>query len=164
MSVAVGKRTKAQRERDYATIAELYCKGWPLYRIAEAIGLSSSQLSYDLAVIRDRWKAWALRDYHIWIHEQLAKLDNLEQHYWEAWSAVTPVDRTAPQYLTGVMGVIDRRCKLLGLYIERHEVDVTEHFDLEQWKQERAARLASLEEVEAFEDDATGDADAAGDG
>ena len=113
--MAASKRTRDQRERDLATIAKLYCEGQLQVDIAAKLGVSQSQISYDLRVIRGRWQRSAIRDFDTHRAEELAKVDNLEVKYWGAWESVNPVDRTAPQYLAGVMTCIDRRCKLLGI-------------------------------------------------
>jgi len=115
MSEPGPKRTRDQRERDLATVAKLYCEGWLQVDIGVKLGVSQSQISYDLRIIRGRWQRSAIRDFDAHRAEELAKIDNLEVEYWKSWESVGSTDRIAPQYLAGVMTCIDRRCKLLGI-------------------------------------------------
>ena len=49
------KRNRKQRERDLVTVASYYCQGLYQYQITEKMGLSQSQICYDLKAIRKRW-------------------------------------------------------------------------------------------------------------
>lgn len=138
--MAAPKRTKVQRERDLADIAQMYLQGKTQVEIAEKLEISQQQVSYDLKILQDRWRKAALRDLDTAKAEQLAKIDELEREYWRAWeesketyeSSVTEKvtagetsrlkaylrkeDRVGdPRYLAGVQWCIERRCKLLGL-------------------------------------------------
>lgn len=117
------KRNKLERERDRRLIAELYLTGHNQFDIRDQLNaredvaytICQQQVGYDLKVIRGRWARSGIRDFDAARAQELAKIDRLESEYWEAWERVVPDDRTAPQYLSGVMSCIDRRCKLLGL-------------------------------------------------
>ncbi len=114
------KRNKEQQARDRAEIARLYLSGTLQVNIAAEIGVSQQQISYDLKIIRQQWLDSALRDFDEARSRELAKIDNLEITYWQAWQRVEGQTRVGPQlgdlrFLQGVQWCIDRRCKLLGL-------------------------------------------------
>lgn len=50
------KRSKVQRDHDFARTAELALRGWTQAEIAREIGVSRRQVSHDLAIIRGRWQ------------------------------------------------------------------------------------------------------------
>lgn len=117
------KRTSTERERDRRLVAELYLTGRSIYQITDELNvrqdvaytLSSKQIWYDLDLVRKRWIKAGLCDFDKAQAQELAKVDRLEQEYWDAWRAVSPEDRTAPAYLAGVMKCVERRCRILGL-------------------------------------------------
>lgn len=118
-----GKRTTVERERDRLLTLKMYLEGHHQLDIRDALNaredvpytISQQQISADLAIIRKRWITSQIRDFDAHRAEELAKLERLEQEYWDAWRAVGPTERHAPGYLNGVHTCIDRRCKLLGL-------------------------------------------------
>jgi hypothetical protein len=79
------RRTRARRDHDRAEIARRYLTGEPQSRIAAALGLSRSQVRRDLGVIRERWKAEAVRDYNQAVADELARLGLVESEAWAAW-------------------------------------------------------------------------------
>ena len=142
------KRTSFQRENDLVEIAELYLRGLSQWRIAETINksrgyhLTQQQISYDLNTLIERWKKVSIRAIDEQKAEELAKINQLERTYWEAWekslqpktstteknrqafdgfvrpiSSETKIEETTgnPAFLSGVMDCINKRCKLLGL-------------------------------------------------
>ena len=133
----MARRSKAQRERDLAQISQRYLRGEPQTRIAETLDVSQQTVSNDLKELQRRWQASALVDLNAAKAQELAKIDNLEREYWEAWErscedAGTVVKKAKeggakeatqtikgqagdPRFLTGVQWCIERRCKLLGL-------------------------------------------------
>jgi hypothetical protein len=134
--MAAPKRSKIQRERDRATIAELYLKGWTQAKIASYLELNQSQISRELSKVKARWQAESIQNYDLHVVEQLRRLAMLEAEFWAAWeqsrlpkestssqkrgSKIAVAKRTEsragnPQFLQGVQWCIDRRCKLLGL-------------------------------------------------
>jgi hypothetical protein len=145
-------RTKEQILADRAKIAERYLKGTFQVDIAREIGVSQQQVSYDLKVIRKEWLNSMVRDFDRAKAEELAKIDNLEAEYWQAWknSLGENISKTVktygkgeggdnqetttktihskelngdPRYLEGVRWCIERRCKLLGLDApDKHEL------------------------------------------
>lgn len=85
------KRTKFQRERDYFDVARLYLKGESMSAISTWIGenrpytLSTTQIGDDLREINRRWQETYLKDYAQLKAKELARIDELERAYWEAW-------------------------------------------------------------------------------
>jgi hypothetical protein len=133
-------RRKAQRERDMERTADLYCRGWAQQRIAKELGVSPSTICQDLKTIRQRWRDSQISNIDEHIAKTLAQLDLAESEAWAAWEAskgphlkTRTVDRSAddggytetatseeeltgdPRYLSEIRGIIERRCKLLGL-------------------------------------------------
>ena len=99
------KRTKEKRERDREKVAALYVRGVSQTQIAQAVGVSQQQVSYDIRVLRGRWRDSSDRS----VGDELAKIDAIELEHWKAWEATHDA-----QHLTGVLACVSRRCKLLG--------------------------------------------------
>lgn len=84
-------RTIIQRERDLVRTAELYLEGNSQVRIAEILSSERDySLNYrtiwkDLQEIHRRWRAAYIESTHTAKLRELAKLDRLEQEYWDAW-------------------------------------------------------------------------------
>lgn len=133
-------RTPIQREKDLQTIAGLYLRGALQSDIASQLKLSQQQISYDIKELKRRWKESALFDFDEAKGKELARVDNLEVTYWDAWTrSLDKATRTVqtsmksedestisarsesteqfgdPRFLSGVQWCIDRRCKILGL-------------------------------------------------
>lgn len=83
--MAATKRTRAERERDYAIVAELHCQGQTQTVMAERIGVSQQQISLDLKVVEERWRKAAIGDVDAVRGRELAKIDHLERTYWASW-------------------------------------------------------------------------------
>lgn len=134
------KRSKIQREADLQTLAALYLQGYSQTAIAEKLSISQSQVSLDLKRLYKTWRDAALIDFNEAKQRELARIDELERAYWEAWrrsvgrvvernkktikggpNEGTTDERRArkqagdPQYLQGVERCIAMRVKLLGL-------------------------------------------------
>lgn len=139
-SQASNRRTRKERERDLAKISEHYLRGYTQAQIGEILGFTQQQISLDLKEMQKRWKESALRNFDEAKAQELAKIDNLELEYWEAWhnsrgqKKVSSTERadtasgqrnkaqirtedmqSDPRFLEGVRWCVDRRCKLLGL-------------------------------------------------
>jgi predicted transcriptional regulator len=138
------KRSRIQRERDRAVIAELYLKGWSQTRIGEYLELNQSQVSRELSKIKATWKAESMRDFDLHLLEQLRRLSMVETEYWEGWQRSqttkelslqerlteaatrgdgrTKVQRRTearigdPRFLEGLLKCVQERSKLLDLY------------------------------------------------
>ena len=144
--MASPKRTKGQREIDLIEVAELYCQGIPQQKIATILAntrdytLSQSQIAYDINTLLERWKQQSNKPINEHIAEELARVNNLERTYWNAWkkscgskqstikesinsgkdskrkaSAKVEEMMGNPSFLTGVQWCITKRCELLGL-------------------------------------------------
>jgi transcriptional regulator with XRE-family HTH domain len=145
------RRSKIQRTKDLEEIARRYLRGETQVQIAEAIGVTQRQISYDLKKIREAWIASSVRDFDEIVAGQLARIDELERTYWQAWidsggirkrttvkgrgsggreqpdnleQIVTTEDSPGdPRFLAGVQWCIAERSKLLGAYaLTRQEV------------------------------------------
>lgn len=137
------KFTPAQRENNRTYIAEQMVKGRGASSIAKELGVSTSQVLYDLKIVEKRWRESSIRDFDEARALELAKIDQLEREYWEAWERSkapkqSTSQRTAPsssksgdlkvtaelkteerdgdsRFLDGVFKCIERRIKLFGL-------------------------------------------------
>lgn len=122
-------------------VAELYLKGWPQHKIAERIKVNQSQVSRDLKYLSQKWQESALNDIDAIKARELAKIDQLERHYFEGWERSirkqriektkktktgrkAAINETAkeekemvgdPRFLDGVLKCIAKRAEILGL-------------------------------------------------
>lgn len=78
-------RKKIKRQADLETIATLYLQGWKQTEIAQELGVSQQQISYDLKTLQSRWAETAARKIDEAKAEELAKIDRLERAYWDKW-------------------------------------------------------------------------------
>ena len=133
-------RTKLERERDLAMIADYYLSGRTQADIAKRLHVSRQQVGYDVKVLQKRWQAAALQKIDRAKWEELAKIDNLEREHWRAWrrscraketktaEKATGADRDRtkavsrheqrdgnPIFLAGIQWCIAQRCTILGL-------------------------------------------------
>lgn len=136
-------RSKIQIARDRKRIAELYLKGWLQADIATELGVDQSTISRDLKAIQGGWQESVLVDFNEAKGRELAKIDQLEITYWEAWDrsldefksktvkakgtnkkevaknaeqTIKTEDRNGdPRFLQGIQWCIEKRCKLFGL-------------------------------------------------
>src|SRR5689334_9369751 len=79
------KRSKVQREKDLATIAQAYLQGDTQADIAARIGVSQPQIAYDLKTLQERWRTASMIDFGERKATELARIDVLERQYWESW-------------------------------------------------------------------------------
>lgn len=139
-----------------AVVAEMYLARKRQWEIAEALGVDQGTVSRDLAEIRAGWQESSLRDFSAAMVEELARIDELERTYWEAWQrsckdaerilkekitiggeeertkirVVKEGQSGNPAFLAGIQWCIDKRIELIGL--ERLAAEV------EKLKAERA--------------------------
>lgn len=135
------KRTPFQIENDRQKVTSLYIRGKTQADIAQEIGVSREQIAYDLKVIQQRWRQDTARDLDADKARELAKIDELERTYWQAWESSLAEKTTTsakrigagadgvvtettlkrelrdgnPAFLEGVLKCIERRSRLLGL-------------------------------------------------
>jgi hypothetical protein len=143
--LAAKTRRPLQRERDLREVAALYLHGLAQHEIADRLNVSRQQISYDLKELQKRWQESALADFHAKKAAELAKVDELERTYWEAWDRscqsreVTSQEKTLtgegpadearrkvgfrkeprdgnPEFLRGVERCIELRCKITGAF------------------------------------------------
>lgn len=136
------RRTREQRAKDRAEIARLATFGAPTQRdIAEKMGLDQATVSRELKAIRDAWAESAKADVAVIIAAELQKLDRLEVEALAEWER-SKKDYTKkvvedkptgkggsggrsakietggqcgdPRYLNVLLGIQERRAKLLG--------------------------------------------------
>ena len=124
-------------------IADLYLKGYTQEDISIKVGCSRPQVSNDLRKLHAIWLAESINDIEKLKMKELAKLDKLEQTYWEAWdktitdfqqksvkakgkkgsekpeyqeqSVKDMISMGNPLYLSGIERCIELRCKILGV-------------------------------------------------
>lgn len=169
------KRTPTQRENDLERISALYLKGKRQADIAEELGVTQQQVSYDLKTIHKRWRESTTINLDEAKHRELDRIDLLEQTYWEAWErslderTKTRTERNTtsgrenqisrdkasieketllgnPAYLAGVERCIELRCKIIGVYAATKNVNV--NVDLASLPDEILERLAAGEDVD----------------
>jgi hypothetical protein len=139
------KRTPCQRENDLRDLAAFYLRGLTQHEIAQRLKVTRQQIGYDLKVLQRRWQESALGDFNAKKAAELAKMDELERTYWEAWERsclareVTTQEKTQggegqsedarlkagvrkeqrdgnPEFLRGVERCIEMRCKITGAF------------------------------------------------
>jgi hypothetical protein len=111
--MAAPKRSKIQRQKDRATIANLYLQGWTQQKIAEYLELNQSNVSRELTKIKLAWKAEATRDFDLHLTEQLRRLAMVEGEYWEAWQrSQQPKEQSLQEKLSEVATNGDSRTKV----------------------------------------------------
>lgn len=142
------KRTPTERESDLQKIAALYLKGKTQADIAADLTVTQQQVSYDLKEIHKRWRESTLVNMNEAKHRELARIDQLEITYWDAWQrsigekTKTKTEKMAgesstkasiekemmvgnPAFLTGVLSCIEQRCKIFGIY-EATKIAITD--------------------------------------
>lgn len=143
------KHTKIQVEERRTHVASWYLQGVTQLEIGHRLGLAQSQIAYDVKVIRKRWNMDTAINLDAHKMKELAKLDELERVYWDAWrrsleiakrslterttggtgeslakARILTIERDGnPAFLAGVEKCIEARRKMLGLDApEQHEI------------------------------------------
>lgn len=124
-------------------VAHLYLRGLTQIAISFEVGVTQAQVSRDLTTIQQWWKDKAIEDTEKRKAVELAKIDELEREYWEAWKrslegfksktvkgkksktgtdaedivqTLKEEERNGdPRFLDGVMSCIEKRLKIFGL-------------------------------------------------
>lgn len=146
--MAAPKRTEFEAERDRDLIAKLYLRGVTQQVITDQLNkdfyserpITRQQIGYDVRLIIDRWVRASINHIDERKAIELAKIDRLENEYWDAWErsrnpakteltegrgtserasqmkkTVKLEDRDGnPVFLEGVLKCIAKRCDLLG--------------------------------------------------
>lgn len=108
--MAAPKRSEMQREQDLQTAAALYLKGVRQAEIAELLGVTQQQVSYDLQEVRKRWRESSVMDFNERQLEDLERLAAIEREAWRLWEKTED-----PRFLKQVESCILDRVKILGL-------------------------------------------------
>jgi hypothetical protein len=138
-------RNPLEREQDLREAAALYLRGLTQTEIAQRLNVSRQQICYDLKFLQRRWQESALADFNAKKASELARVDELERTYWQAWERscqareVTTQEKTQagegqtedirrkagvrkeprdgnPEFLRGVERCIELRCKITGSF------------------------------------------------
>lgn len=131
-------RSRAQIARHRKLIAAMYLRGSLQAEIAKSIGISQPTVSRDIKALHKQWIGDAKRDFNEAVGKELAKIDVLEQEYWQGWLRSTSdvrkqlvwdqkqgdwmveviellfVREGNPRFLDGIRECIKDRCRLLG--------------------------------------------------
>jgi thymidylate synthase len=78
-------RTDIQKAENRKDIASLYVRGATQAQIAGQLNLSQPTVCRDLKVIHTEWRREMLGDFDERKARELAKIDELEREYWDAW-------------------------------------------------------------------------------
>lgn len=135
--VQAGQRRTIEISNRRRVVAEMYLRGVLQANIAIELGVNQSTISRDLKALQKEWLNSALVNIDEAKGKELAKIDNLEREYWDAWkrsqeNAETRTTTTGPagtatevfkeegqtgdpRYLEGVYRCINKRCEILGL-------------------------------------------------
>ena len=138
-------RLASEVERDRRMIGRLYLAGVTQMEIAAQLGISQATVSRDLKFLQAEWQEARINDIDERKRQELAKIDNLELEYWDAWrrsqkdaevetvkvvnATIETTNRTEgqtgdPRFLAGVQWCINKRCELLGLDAPKN-IDLT---------------------------------------
>jgi hypothetical protein len=119
----------------------MYLQGKLQAEIAEELGLSQSTISNDLASLHQEWIKTAVSNFDEVKARELARIDQLEREYWQAWQRSLKNEETAiqkqietaaglrkeamkkargqagdPRFLDGIQWCIEQRLKIFGIY------------------------------------------------
>jgi predicted transcriptional regulator len=83
--MATNKRTQIERDSDLVKIGSLYFQGKTQADIAKELKITQQQISYDLKTLQTRWIEAGKEIIDAAKGRELAKIDNLEREYWQAY-------------------------------------------------------------------------------
>jgi hypothetical protein len=135
----VSSRLLLQQRR--TLVARLYLQQRTQMEIARQVGVNQGTVSRDLLAIQAEWQRERLDDFAQAKFRELARIDQLEREYWEAWERscqkleqTLQEKTTAPtgdrlkagtrtegrdgnaEFLRGVERCIELRCKIIGAF------------------------------------------------
>jgi hypothetical protein len=105
-------RKKDQRRRDLVSLAEYRLKGWSYAKISAALGISTSQIDYDMREIRRQWRETSARDFDAIMDQERERLDQAAAALWLGWELSVRKNRPDPRFLAGVIQTIKTRMRL----------------------------------------------------
>lgn len=117
------KRNKAERLRDLATVSEWYVEGMPQWKMAEHLGLSAQQITYDLKQVRKEWREKYVDVGNV-IMAQIAKYDQIEAYAWESFLASREGVATQVSYTPEEDEETGRRVPKLAAAARRADFDL----------------------------------------
>jgi hypothetical protein len=79
------RRSPSQREGDRSRVASLHLAGKSQWDIASLIGVSRTQVEYDLRIIKLRWKQESAATINEHQNRLLAENRQLRRELWDAW-------------------------------------------------------------------------------
>lgn len=135
-------RPKRGRNREHALseVSRLHLEGLPQRVIAERLGVSTTQIYYDMRVLYRRWQDRTVQEIGALKNREIERIDHIAEEAWKAWyrsqqdeeetvteridgptaKAVARVRRKGmtgnAAYLGVVQWTVEQRCKILGLY------------------------------------------------
>lgn len=160
------KNSNFQREKQLKNVAELYLERLDQEVIAQRLGISQQQVSYDVGVLRKRWQESQIEKVGAVKQEELARIDRLEAEYWLAWrrsleektrtktakigektTAFIEKETTTgvPAFLAGVQWCISERLRIRGGYAPTQNRSLD--FDMSQLTDEQLDRVAAGEDL-----------------
>lgn len=132
-------------------VAEMYLTGKSQTEIAVHFGINQSSISRDIKAIQKAWLNQAVSSFDVMQSRELARIDQLEREYWDAWErSCQSLETTAvvkgrmndgkmigdeatktiktqagdPRFLNGIQWCIEQRLKIFGGYaVVKHEVE-----------------------------------------
>ncbi len=145
-------RLQVQQRRK--TVARLYLQHRTQWEIAREVGVNQATVSRDLKAIQAEWQKERLEDFLQAKLRELARIDQLEREYWEAWErsceprevkTQEKIDRGEggqkdsrlragmrterrdgnPAFLDGVQWCLEYRAKVLGIFAPTKIAPVT---------------------------------------
>lgn len=143
--MASGKRrSNGQLARDRRRISDLYLQGWLQVDIANDLSLNQSTISRDIKALQAEWQKSALIDFDTAKAREIAKIDNLEITYHDAWTrsnedaetvtvkeyadgdiettTTTKAQVGDPRFMEGVRWCIEKRCKIFNIGADSQQV------------------------------------------
>src|SRR5262245_40732431 len=93
-------RNPLEREQALRETAALYLRGLTQVEIAQRLNVSRQQIGYDLKLLQRRWQESALADFNTKKAAELAKVDELERTYWQAWERSCQIREVTTQEKT----------------------------------------------------------------
>lgn len=150
------KRTASQREVDLVVEAQLWLGGKSQQEIADTISinrpydLSRQTISNDLKEIKSRWEQLYLTDYNEHLMKELARIDRLEETYWDSWErSLLPKEEKYTENIqdksSGKTGVtVPAYSRLKATRKEITSTGDTRYLDGIQWCVEQRCKILGL--------------------
>jgi len=132
-------RLQVQQRR--TAVARLYLQQRTQAEISQTVGVSQGTVSRDLRAIQAEWQRQRLDDFAQAKFRELARVDQLEREYWQAWERScqdrrqTLQEKTTaptgdrlkagtrsegrdgnPEFLRGIERCVELRCKITGAF------------------------------------------------